>query len=151
VSIELLIAIYGAILSTILGIRELLKERKNVTIILEYVTWQERVNLVITNSGHRPVTLTGLTMETIVPDSEGTHWETVPQGALISTSQTQTSFPVKIEDGDSISLPLGPVVSEYLIDNHLNAKILVFDSEGRKYSKFDSMIHDAKWGGISKR
>lgn len=149
-SIELLIALYGAILSTILGIREWLKELRNLTIILEYVTWYERVNLVITNSGHRPVTLTGLTMATGIPDDEGKHWEIVPQNALFDVSPIQMRFPVKIEDGDSISIPLGPGVSEELINNHLTAKISVFDSQGKEYSRFDSIIHDAKWGGYFK-
>jgi hypothetical protein len=56
--ITIFIAVWGAGLSTYLGIRELIKERRQIKLILEYITFREIVQLIVVNSGHRPVTIT---------------------------------------------------------------------------------------------
>ena len=146
-TLELIIAIYGALLATILAIIEIFKVRKKITIILEYVTFYERAQILITNSGHRSITLTGMTMETKIKDQDGFHWETVPQNALFDIEDGSSPFPVRIEDGESISIPLGTVVTGYLLQNKLTANLKIFDSEGNRYSKYKSKILDGKLGG----
>ena len=56
----LLLALYGAGLSTILGIKELRKDRRSLKIILESVHWMEIFRIVITNPADRPITVTGI-------------------------------------------------------------------------------------------
>jgi len=46
-SLELIVAIYGALLATILAIIEIRKERKKITIILEYVIFSAKYNFLL--------------------------------------------------------------------------------------------------------
>jgi hypothetical protein len=146
-SLELIIAIYGAVLATILAVIEIRKERKKITIILEYVTIYERAQILITNSGHRSITLTNMTMKTKIKDREGMHWEAVPQNALYDTANGMSPFPLTIKDGESVSIPLGTVVTDYLLENKLMTNLAIFDSEGNSYTKYEPKILDGKWGG----
>lgn len=141
---DLIIAIYGALLSTALLIYELLKHRKRLSIILQHVAWYETINIIITNTGHRPVTLTSLSMEVFIPDQS--FWEPVPQTVLFSEKMATDVFPTTIIVGDSISIPLGPILTQDLLKNRLNAKIIICDSEGKEYSNYKAQIYDAKWG-----
>ena len=145
--VNLIIALYGAILSSALLIHEVRKERRKLSIILEHVFWVERVQVILTNSGHRPVTITGMTMETMIGEGNNSHWERVPQNSLFDTEQGIEPFPVIIKDGEAISLPLSSVLTGYLLENRLTAKLIIYDSEGRAYSEFKKRTNDAKWGG----
>ena len=143
---KLILASYGALLSTGLLIYEIIKERKNIAIILEHVTWSGYVQIIVTNSGHRPITLAHMTMQTVIKEieDENEHWEKVPQGSLFADDDP---FPKTIKDGESIVIPLGSVLSEYLIENRLTAQLSVFDTEGKAYSKFVTREFDSRWGG----
>ncbi len=145
------IGLYGAILSSALLIHEIRKERKKLSIILEHIYWVERVQLIITNSGRRPVTLTTMTMETVIGTGDNSHWENVPQNALFDTEQGRDPFPVMIKDGEAISIPLSSVLSEHLLENRLTAKLIIYDSEGKAYSEFKTRGNDVKWGGYAKK
>lgn len=64
--ITLVVAIYGALLSTMLVIREVRKDRRKLFIVLEHVALYERVQIIITNIGHRPVTITEIEVRTFL-------------------------------------------------------------------------------------
>lgn len=142
--IESIIAIYGALLSTALLLYEILKQRKRLTIILEHIAWYERVHIIITNSSRRSISLSSMSME--VFDIEKSFWELVPQNALFDNEQRNELFPLTIKKGESISLLLGPVLSDNLIKNRLQARITITDSEGKKFKEFKARTFDAKWG-----
>lgn len=141
---ELFIAIYGALLSTALLLNELLQQRKKLSIILEHVAWYETVQVIITNVGRRTLTLVEMKIDTIVGTGENAHWEMVPKNALLNIDDP---FPITLKDGEAVSIPLGNVLAETLINNRINAKIEVYDSQGKKYSDYKSRTYDAKWGG----
>lgn len=61
--IALVIALNGSILTTFLGMREFHKERRQIKVILEYIYYFEVGQITITNTGHRPITITGIGME----------------------------------------------------------------------------------------
>ncbi|MDW7755878.1 MAG: hypothetical protein SCH68_12010 [Brevefilum sp.] len=145
--INFYIALYGALLSTGLFIHKILKERKKLSIILEHIAWYERVQIVITNTGYRPITLTALAMKTVIGEGDVSHWEPVPNNSLFDIESGNDPFPILIKEGEAISLPLGPVLSETLLQNGLKAKLIVFDSRGKEYSVFTTRTFDAKWGG----
>lgn len=56
----LIIALYGAIVSTILGVREIQKEYRKLSIFLVLDEWTFMYSITITNIGHRPMTLVDL-------------------------------------------------------------------------------------------
>ena len=149
---NLIIALYGALLSTSILIWQLLKAQKKLSITLEYVALVEGVQIVVTNSGYRSITLTTLNMK--IPHGEGEKiiYENIRPGDLINIEQIEKDpFPVKLEPGDSISIPLSMTISHDLLDNQLNAKLAIFDSEGKKYSKYNKRTFNAKWGGYSNK
>jgi len=144
------IALYGALLSTWLFIHKIIKDRKKLSIILEHIAWYEQVQIVITNSGHRPITLTALAMKTVIGEGDDSHWEPVPNNALFDIINGDNPFPIFIKDGEAVSLPLGSVLSEALLQNGLQARLVLFDSQGKEYSSFSSRTYNAKWGGYEK-
>lgn len=145
--VKTFLAIYGAITSTVLLIREILKERRKITIILEYVAWYERVQIVIVNSGHRPITITEISMRIFSSNGEDDFGEPIPKNALFDLDLLDKPLPQIIKDGESVSLPLSSVISKNLLDNKLKAKINIFDAEGNKFSDFKIRTLDQKWGG----
>jgi hypothetical protein len=88
-------------------------------------------------------------METIVPDQDKGHWEPVPQMALLGDLEEAASFPIVIKERESITLPFSQVLTGYLLENGMQAKITVYDVEGDQYTKFKARVYDAKWGHYS--
>lgn len=142
------VALYGAILSTIIGIRELKKEKRSLLIILEHVAFYERVNVRIVNSGVRPVTIIDIGMDIFEGANETNppHWEMVRAGAVLDKEKELNPLPARIEDGEQKVLLLSEMVSHILISNHMVSKVRVYDAEGNIYTKFKSMEVDPKWG-----
>jgi hypothetical protein len=83
-------------------------------------------------------------MEVFIPDQE--FWEPVPQTSLFGIEQETDPFPITIKNGESISFPLGPVLTDELIINRMNVKISIQDSEGKEFSDYKAREYDAKWG-----
>jgi len=144
--IAIILGIYSTIVSTILGIREVRRDRRRITVILEYIAWHERGQVTIVNSGHRPITVTEIGMSLFFKHEGDGYWDRVPRNAMFGQGVEHDSFPVIIRDGESITLPLSDVVSSYLSENRMKAKLSVYDVEGNKYTKFQTRMHDPKWG-----
>jgi hypothetical protein len=148
--ISLIIAIYGALLSTGLFIHKILKDRKKLSIILEYIAWVEKFQIIITNSGHRPLTLTGISMKVYIGEGVNAHWESIPQMDLFVYVQDAYPFPVIINAGEAISIPLEPTISGCHLKSQKTVMLSVFDTEGKEYSDFRTRTYDAKWGYYTK-
>ncbi len=145
--LTIIIAAYGAIVSTILGIRELRKERRQISVILEYVDVMEKVQVTIVNSGYRPITITGISMA--LPMA-GPSLEKVPSGILFSDELDKWPFPVTLTDGQHISLLLSDDLTDSIVRAKMDIKLKVFDAEGNIYSKYKIMRYDTKGGGYYK-
>src|SRR5215208_5849039 len=155
VVLTLAIAVYGAGLSTWLAVREIRKDRRRILVVLEYASFFERAQIIITNVGHRPITITAIAMSV---------WEEqtdrpavlmpVPQNALLATEfQNELGrlvpFPVTINDGDHVTLPLSSYVGERLTAHRMRASLTVFDIEGNEYREYTARHYNPKWGGYS--
>ncbi|MBW6475012.1 MAG: hypothetical protein K0B14_17935 [Anaerolineaceae bacterium] len=140
------IALYGALLSTGLFIHKILKDRKKLSIILEHIAWVEKFQIIITNSGNRPITLTGISMKVIMCEDENSNWQTIPQMDLFDQSQKTYPFPVIINAREAISLPLESTISGYHLKSTKTVCLSIYDSEGKEYSEFKTRTYDAKWG-----
>ncbi len=147
-TITLLIAIWGAGLATYLGIRELRNERRRVKIILEYVDWVERAQIVIVNTGHRPITITEIKMGILGSLEKPLVYEGVPFHEF-GTEDAPIKLPITLGDGESTILVLSDYVSTAVAANR-KIKLSAFDAEGNEYFKFDRRRSDAKWGGYYK-
>lgn len=96
------LALYGAILSTILARRERQKDRRRLRVILEHVAFEEWPYRVLINSGHRSVTGSEIAMQ----DSGPGAWEreggvNVPIGAMFEQTP---DFPITLEEGAYLTL-----------------------------------------------
>jgi hypothetical protein len=147
--LTLSIAAYGAVVASILGLREIQRENRRLKIILEYMAFFEFSQITIINVGHRPVTISGLSAENTVGHTETGKpvLETVPQNALFADASEGAFFPVTLADGEHISIPLAGssgLVPPLAKDS---AKIIIYDVEGNVYDEFSQRVYDAKFGG----
>ena len=123
--ITLGIALYGAILSTVLGIWELAKERRRITMFLQFGEFTMRYSIIITNVGHRPVTL--LNLSVLLPD------EAIPQTALFDGGDP---FPITLADGQHLEAKLYETTSQFILAANGDPKIILRDAENRVYTKY---------------
>ncbi|MCA9943484.1 MAG: hypothetical protein KC449_08380 [Anaerolineales bacterium] len=134
--VAIILGLYGAILSTILAVREKKKERRQIKVFLEFVNYVEQLQLSIINVGFRPVTIKSVSM------TYG--GEAVPNGGLESYQ-----LPQIISDGDQITLPINRAISNYWTSNKSTLDIRVYDAEGNVFVPGQIRYMDAKWGGMS--
>lgn len=145
--LTLVIAVYGAGLSTVLAVRELMKDRRRLLIILEYVVLYERAQLTIVNVGYRPATINGIGMWVFNEQNERNMPERVPRNSLFASElDNDDLLPVTINDGEHVTLTLSDALSGILRDNNMKAKITVYDVEGREHKRFRTRLHNPKWG-----
>jgi len=146
--LTLIIAIYGAVVATVLGIREFQRDKRKISIILEYITFYEYAQITMTNTGHRPITITAIK---IAINQDG-NWDQVPVSNLfeLETSSDETLFPFTIDDGEYKTLRLHSLISEALSISPSNVKLSVYDIEGNVYSKFLARMFNPKWGFFEK-
>jgi hypothetical protein len=133
--ITLILALYGAILSTILAVREWRKETRRIIIFLEYLRPAGDYRIIITNVGHRPITL--LDMAVRIP------------GANLDPSDIWKGnypFPVTLKDGELITIPLPPFISHHLLRTRGRMYMILRDSENKHYWRYKLLIHDERNG-----
>ena len=136
--LTLSLAMYGAILSSILGIREIMKEKRSIAIFLEYLPWHHSYSVVITNIGHRPITI--MDMYVFIPEL----------GALKRSAfwddESIYPFPITLTDGQHISIKIQQNLGDSIYKADGNIEIAVFDAEGKTYKKYSKVVHDKKFG-----
>ena len=146
--LTIIIALYGAIVSTILGIREINKEKKKIAIFLVYNEWQGGYSITITNIGHRPITLIDLQIN--IP-SMGL----VPKNALmfdnLAEEVIEWPMPVTLTDAEHISIRISSNVSKYIEEEKKKIVIVAYDSEGKSYSEYKKLSYDSKYGGLFRK
>jgi hypothetical protein len=149
--ITIVIAGWGAILSTLLVIREFKKERRELTITLYSIHWTERHKITITNTGHRPITIIEIGLE-IAPDLKGPHLP-VRSGALFASEEgyLPPRLPLILSDGQTAEFHLSEYVTEQLSNKENHPFIFVYDSEGNVYKKHKSAEYDPRYAYIKKK
>ena len=101
--VTLIVAVYGALVSTVLAIRELRKDKRRILIILEYVVLVEQAHLTITNVGHRSTTITGIEMWSYSDQGGRSVPERVPRNALFASD---APLPTTLNDGEHVTIRL---------------------------------------------
>jgi len=143
-----IIAFYGALLSTGLLIHEIRKGRKKLTIFLDYVDVIECFQILISNTGYRTITITGISMEYLIKNGEKTHWNHVSQGEFLNMEASKYPFPATIKDGESVTFFFAQDFSVHLMDYLPNIRIIIYDTEGNEYSKYSIRRYDVKFGSF---
>ena len=133
--ITLVLALYGAILSTVLAVRDWKKEERRIIIFLEYLRQAGDYRIIITNVGHRPITLLDMAVR-------------IPGASLdpLDIWREKNPFPVTLKDGEHISIPLPPFISYHLIRTRGRMYMILRDTENRHYWRYKLLIHDERNG-----
>jgi hypothetical protein len=144
--ITFFLALWGAFLSTYLALREIRKDKRSLKVILESVHWMETYRLVITNNGHRPITIDQISVE--LADKRYGEAERMPPGFLATESGERVSdaLPCTLEDGKMLIFYFSEAIAEDLRDKNKFLRIEVFDAEGNVYNKYSKGEYDPKYG-----
>jgi hypothetical protein len=146
--LTLLVALYGAVLSTVLGVRELRKGKRKVRVTCKMAlapnpagsdVW-EFVSIQAVNDGYRPVEIkmAGLLM------SNGEFF------TQIRSNMGPLPLPKKIEDGDSITVhfdysEVERALRERSSEGVVFTKAVVRDAAGKEYaSRLPRVLKDRK-------
>src|SRR5258706_1217418 len=142
--ITLILAVWGAVLSTILGIRELRKDKRSLKIILEHVNWMETKRLVIINTGLRPITIDQVFISVNIKNHGP--YDAMPKKAFWSDAEDHKPprLPFTLEDGRMAVFYVSEFVNEQLRLENSFLKIQVYDAEGNIYTKYRSEEHTSE-------
>jgi hypothetical protein len=122
------LAVYGAVLSSFLGYLAWRREHQQVHFASKFVRGERggRLEIVIVNTGHRPVSLAGAHFE--YADGTGGYWP---------ASDEETDLPCKLSEGDSLSIvvdetDLDPEVSVLVVQGYGQEFRHIFDTDSRR-------------------
>jgi len=141
------IAIYGAIVATLLGIREIRREEKKVALFFILHEWEGAYSINVTNIAHRPITIIDMLL------SVG--GETIPKNILEFGEVEQIIFewplPVTLTDGQFVTIRIPYNISRLISDQDKKVEIIVYDAEGKTYSEYKRLSYSSKYGAILPR
>ena len=147
----LLVAIYGAGLSTFLGLRELKKEKRQIDVYFELVEFEGRGRLVIVNTGYRPITITNASI-VLFENKDGRLVPTndfVPMNIVLLFEEGE-GFPFILKDGEHKYININDALKEEIWVIHHHPQITVFDAEGHVYWSKSVRVYNQKSGANMK-
>lgn len=133
--LTLIMALWGALLSTILAIRQYFKDRRKVKVSCSYALMRTREEPVLHclvikafNDGHRPIEIQGAGLEL----SNNHHY------SFFLHPVTKTAdLPVKLHDGESVAVPFSIKVIKQVCKQQgsdvFYKSAYVTDNQGKKY------------------
>ena len=142
--VTLVLAVWGAILSTILGIREISREKRKIKVFLDHIDIVERDQLTVVNIGTRPITITKISCVIETKQDGTTYTEQTPGDFFHDDyykSDLKIPLPKKLEDGEFVTILLADNIR---FMSGLN--VVVYDSEGNSYKGFTARNYDTKRG-----
>lgn len=141
--ISLSIALYAALVSTLLAIIKIRSNSKILKIVIDYVYFYETAYLRLINQSARPITIASIAMQT--------DRESVPSNCMFIPDEGEIRFPKMVPEYSSIQLHLEVVLSTYILQEKArNLSIQVFDIDGKVYSKYKIRGINGKWGDVDK-
>jgi len=139
--ISLSIALYAALVSTILAIIKIRSNSKILKIVLDYYDYYENVYLLFINKSARPITIANISI-----DLDG---DPVPFPFMFEFDGEGLCLPRTINAYSSVEFKLsGPVFNSIITEKAKNVSIKVFDIEGKVYSKYKIRQVNSRIGGI---
>lgn len=140
-----MIALWGAAVATILGVKEIQKSNKNLLVLLEELRWSDgRYQVIITNKGIRPITIIDIHVFVASKGGGG-----ISRGISVwdeSQPDKHPAFPFTLQDSETVLFPLSRAIIDYYSIDKYNLGIVVYDGEGNTYSKYKKGYYDLKWG-----
>lgn len=137
------IATYAAVVSTILAIYEILRNTKKLRIVIDYECFTNVGYLRLINLSKRPITVASVSMQL--------DEDRVPSTSMFEDDEGSTILPKILEEYSSVELRLTDFVTQYIVNEKAKKiSIMVFDIEGKVYSKYKVREINSRWGGIER-
>lgn len=137
------IATYAAVVSTILAIYEILRNTKKLRIVIDYECFTNVGYLRLINLSKRPITVASVSMQL--------DEDRVPSTSMFEDDEGSTILPKILEEYSSVELRLTDFVTQYIVNEKVKKfSIMVFDIEGKVYSKYKVREINSRWGGIER-
>jgi hypothetical protein len=146
----LILALYGALLSSFLGINEHIQNKRKIKVFLVFESYRERFKLSIVNISKRPITIIDISLSVKYSGEDFNLGDPVPT-AFLFENENPYSFPFTLSDGEQVDFLLAEPVQKAMEDCKNKVDIFVFDAEGRKFSEFKYMEHDCRYGHFIER
>lgn len=128
-----IIAVMIALGSLFISVKESKKTERKLSVILEYVYFCERYQLVITNSGYRPVKIINIRVSRSSKDKTTTDSLCfLPASEMLDLEDYDFS-PFILGDGETREIRIGERLNEEVVGNNLRIDAELFDAEGNKY------------------
>jgi hypothetical protein len=138
------LGIYAAILSTGLAVYEFIKDRRSVTVIVQYFKGTNTADLTVSNTAHRPVVIVALLVGVRDKKEDGrAFWNANPGGENV-TAVAKHFLPATLKDGDHFTLALPPAYVEALLRGKNQLRISTRDVEGRYRHGYKLIKHTKK-------
>lgn len=125
--LTLIVAIYAAILSTILGLLKLRKGKKIIRVIFKIQVNME-AQLTVVNIGYRPVTITHVALQRTRIGYSGGTWVNYS-----SIEGSEIYLPETLKDGEQITMKIQNDIFEDLFSDDDFIKIYADDAQGHRY------------------
>jgi hypothetical protein len=134
------VAVWAAVISTVLGIQELNKRNRRLKITLELLSFAGRHQIIISNTGFRPITIRDINV--YVDDKNGDSSRDDPW----APESENPAFPFTLQDGDTKTFMLTEYMTGYIFSKEHRLHIVVYDGEGHTYTKYEEGEYNEKWG-----
>jgi len=130
--ITIILALYGAVLSSVLAIRELKKGIMIIALFIDFYVWESSYKLTVVNVGYRPVTLAGAGI--MLFRKHHLKWFELDGRPFDLARGNPGKIPLTLSDGNHIALVIPSVVDALeWINGLIKGEVYVRDIEGNIY------------------
>jgi hypothetical protein len=127
--------------------RELEKERRTISIIIQPVTFTDAIQLLITNTGHRPIAIRSVSIGFKLKSDGRIYADFIPAGMIFELGKGNTGLPATLEDGQTATLFFSELARLRLYESDIDTEVLltVYDYDGNAYHSFKVNVYNAKF------
>lgn len=133
------LGIWGAGLSSILAVREFVKDRRSLRIQVEYMVPEKTSRLSVANTGQRPVTIVGIEAHI----RQGKTWQRNKRA--LANSPGNGPLPVTLADSEHVGYMLHWDLSAAFCRNRRWVRLRIIDSDGRVHSRARVTLNPELW------
>jgi hypothetical protein len=130
-TIQFILAIWGAALSTDLGIIKLSENKRQIRVFLDFIPLESKYKLVVVNIGHRPITIIDAGVR-ILPKDIREYGGKTPILREDLEGKISQSFPTVLNDGQSFTMVIFDS-QEFIYSGNYRCIPYAFDVERKEY------------------
>ena len=141
-TIQFILAIWGAALSTVLGIIKLSENKRQIRVFLDFIPLESKYKLIVVNIGHRPITIIDAGVRILPKDirEEGGKTPILRNDFEGNISQ---SFPIVLGDGQSFTMILNDM-QDFIYSGDFRCVPYALDAESKEYITKSIREYDIK-------